>query len=471
MANNNLGYRFTEENYSSRSQVARALGTNLIDPFWNSILSYRKEFSKVLPIQDISKFSYNVTFCERVKNDLKEIESQLERYFVSYNKQIDGSYEKSTFLHDSLKDELENVAKANNLFVNDVALNNIIAHGPKDSSYERLVNYLNALENIIAHKVVIINEDSFAELYSLVTGISELSTFYRTEEIKAPGQSVIIDRDYAGAPVSLIEGLMSSMFAFVNNASYSLVLRAAVAFYMINYVKPFLNFNEEMSILVVKEILSSSSVGGIICYAPIASLIGEKAQDIARLMKESQRTRDLTYVVDEVLNSIKNTIQSRLDLLAKLEVKGANESYLIGEDEKKIKEEFGKVKDKPVVEEIKTIEKEKPLIAEVKSIEKPAPTIKVVPKEKVIKVDEPSEKELRKAQDELLETDPMLRPSQAHFYVRHCQKGRYYTIQQFKKAEGCVYETARTSMDNLAKLGYYKREQVKNKFVYTPLIK
>ena len=34
----------------------------------------------------------------------------------------------------------------------------------------------------------------------------------------------------------------------------------------------------------------------------------------------------------------------------------------------------------------------------------------------------------------LLETDPMLRKTQAHFYARHCSVGKYYTIQQFKKA-------------------------------------
>ena len=63
----------------------------------------------------------------------------------------------------------------------------------------------------------------------------------------------------------------------------------------------------------------------------------------------------------------------------------------------------------------------------------------------------------------------MLRKTQAHFYARHCSLGKYYTIQQFKKMEKVVYETARTSMDMLAKLGYYKKEQIKNKFVYTPI--
>ena len=73
--------------------------------------------------------------------------------------------------------------------------------------------------------------------------------------------------------------------------------------------------------------------------------------------------------------------------------------------------------------------------------------------------------------NDLLEMDPMLKKSQAHFYVHHCTQGRYYTIQQFVKFEGCVYETGRTSMDDLAKLGYYRRDQIKNKFVYTPINK
>ena len=57
MATNNLGVRFTEEVYASRTQVAKALGTNLIDPFWNAIVAYRKPFTSVLPLRDIGKSS------------------------------------------------------------------------------------------------------------------------------------------------------------------------------------------------------------------------------------------------------------------------------------------------------------------------------------------------------------------------------------------------------------------------------
>ena len=83
-----------------------------------------------------------------------------------------------------------------------------------------------------------------------------------------------------------------------------------------------------------------------------------------------------------------------------------------------------------------------------------------------------SEKDLQKLTEELLETDPTLKKGQAHFYIRHREKGHFYTIEQYRKAEGCVYETARTSMDHLALRGYYRREKVNNKkFVYTPIFK
>lgn len=67
--------------------------------------------------------------------------------------------------------------------------------------------------------------------------------------------------------------------------------------------------------------------------------------------------------------------------------------------------------------------------------------------------------------------NPNLSRSQAYFYARHCTLGMSYTISQFKKEVGCAYETARTSMDNLVVLGYYRKEMLRNKFIYTPVKK
>lgn len=68
----------------------------------------------------------------------------------------------------------------------------------------------------------------------------------------------------------------------------------------------------------------------------------------------------------------------------------------------------------------------------------------------------------------LVEMNPLLKYHQALFYATHRVMGRYYSIGQFKAFNQCAYETARTSMDFLTSVGLYRKEQVKNKFVYTP---
>jgi len=79
------------------------------------------------------------------------------------------------------------------------------------------------------------------------------------------------------------------------------------------------------------------------------------------------------------------------------------------------------------------------------------------------------EKQAILLEQDLLERDPRLKKGEAKFYARHCTKGKKYTIAQYKKALRCAYETARTSMDHLAELLYYRKEKIKNKYVYIPI--
>jgi hypothetical protein len=69
----------------------------------------------------------------------------------------------------------------------------------------------------------------------------------------------------------------------------------------------------------------------------------------------------------------------------------------------------------------------------------------------------------------LVELYPNIKYTQALFYARHRTVGRFYTIGQFKDFLECAYETARTSMEFLTSIGLYRKEQLKNKFVYTPV--
>jgi hypothetical protein len=79
------------------------------------------------------------------------------------------------------------------------------------------------------------------------------------------------------------------------------------------------------------------------------------------------------------------------------------------------------------------------------------------------------ERDAVKIEEHLVEIYPTLKRGQAYFYARHCTIGKYYTIAQYKRLLGCAYETARTSMDNLVELGFYRKEKLNNKFIYTPV--
>ena len=71
----------------------------------------------------------------------------------------------------------------------------------------------------------------------------------------------------------------------------------------------------------------------------------------------------------------------------------------------------------------------------------------------------------------LLVLIPMIRKDQAYFYAHHRTEGCFYTIGQYKEYADCAYETARTSMDFLVSCGFYRKELLKNKYVYTPVTK
>lgn len=70
---------------------------------------------------------------------------------------------------------------------------------------------------------------------------------------------------------------------------------------------------------------------------------------------------------------------------------------------------------------------------------------------------------------DILASQPLLKDIQIRFYLSHRTLGHFYTIDQYKNYADCAYETARTSMDLLASVGYYEKQKAKRKFVYKPI--
>ena len=494
MAGNDLAMRFTEDKYATKNEVARELKVSSVDTFWSNILAYRSHFYHYLTVRTIEKSMLLYCGCPAINSAVNNLEVKLIRANREYalinpaSKQFRNV--KSTFDKQIINvlNEFEQLEVGDD-FIDSVLRQEVVSAIPNNML---LVNYLNALNYIKRAQVNPIDEDFLAELYSKLLGTEELTTFYRVSEDKNPENRVLIDRVYTSAPVNLIGTMMNSLFTFISSSTLSTTLKAIVAFFYINYVKPFAKYSEEVAILMAKAILAHEAFGDTIVDLPFEKLLLLPREESARIYVEVQRTSDVTYFIDYVYRFINKYCDGIFDDIANSKVSEMREDFYRVDEEVAPQPQVVLPKE-PVVETMDLFaeqaeeEEEEPAPAPVNPQPAPQPVVTnapavEAPKKKTVKVTYVQEelavayipvaldeKQAVLLEQDLLERDPELKKGEAKFYARHCTKGKKYTIAQYKKYLRCAYETARTSMDHLAELLYYRKETVKNKYVYIPI--
>ncbi|MEY3692117.1 MAG: hypothetical protein RLZZ388_288, partial [Bacillota bacterium] len=193
-------------------------------------------------------------------------------------------------------------------------------------------------------------------------------------------------------------------------------------------------FNDELSYLLFKNILVHSDYESVPCYLNIEQMMENEQYE--KRMLEVQRSGDITYLLDFILPYMHASIDQLLDQLVTIQ-----KQQLIHEQKS--------MNTTPIL----TGPSPSPLPKETAPFSASESTI--------------GEVEANRLQQHLLETHPSMKKGEAYFYARHHSLGKYYTLAQYKKLLDCAYETARTSMEHLVKLGYYRKEKYKNKYVYT----
>lgn len=495
MANNDLGVRFTESTYATKNEVSKELRISVIDGVWDKILSYRSVYNRYLPIKGVDKNQLRVCLCPTVSNKSYNVGSKLMRLINEYNKLDRINGDSKYFQQTSLIKALQNIAVKRNMVSDEEKIRGIVQG---NRSERILANYLDALKFVEKKHKNAIDIDYLAELYSVLTGNYELTSFYRKVDLEDNNTSAVISRRYKSAPAAAIESMMDGLFAFIDKQVVSSLDKGLLTYYYVEFVKPFKDYNDEIAILLAKSVLAHDILGEFAPYLPLESFLNDTSGEVNRLFDEVQATSDTTYFLTYALDSMDRLIDRLLDNLAEFSTQMIRDDFF-KLDEEKVEEEPVKeeVKPAPVVEQPKVEEAkpQEPVQTIVKEVvreiirEVPVPTpVKEEPKpvvqeKKVEKVvenkpqglavsfipPEIDEKTAQRLERHLLELDVRLKKGQAYFYARHCTLGMFYTIDQYKKAVKCVYETARTSMDQLAEFGYYKKELVGKKFVYTPV--
>lgn len=482
MGSNDIAVRFTENYYATKNEVSRELKISVIDGVWDKILSYRAPFCHYLTIRNIDKNQLRVCLCPTISSNVNTVESKLLRILAEANKLNTVNSDKQYFHQSLLVKSLQNLALTNMSYSEEEHVRKVVLGQKQD---DELQNYLNALNFIKDRYVNQIDLDFLAYLYSKVTNNTELTSFYRTSDLEDPNSRAIVSRVYKCAPVGLIEQMMSSLFNFVEKSTISPLCRALISYYYIQLVKPFANYNNEIAVLFAKAVLAHHSIGEFAAYLPLEAILNENESDLNKISTEVQMTSDVTYFLTYALKFADKEFTKLLDSLAEYS------SQIIKNDFFKIDEETPAPEVAPIPEvahapEVAPIPEPAPVV-EVAPAPKPTPIPEPVVEEKKAEVktspvvekpagiavsyipEELDEKTAQRLEKHLLELDPRLSKGQAYFYARHCTLGMYYTIDQYKKATKCVYETARTSMDKLVEFGYYHKDSFGKKFVYTPV--
>lgn len=464
MANNDLGIRFTNVIYATKNDVIRTMKISIVDNIWKQILEYRSNFNCVLSLEHIDGSHYSTCLAPMIIEKVTSLERKMTRSMVNLSKLSREG--KRKFFNESYFKILKDISLKYKLEIEDSKIRNIIANESSVVSPNEifLMHYLNVLKDIEQNYTQSIDEDLLGKIYSMLLGTEDLMEFYRTKELDNSFTKVLVNKMYLGIPTNNIENAMNSLFTFVNNSTLSPLVKAVCALYFCYYVKPFETYSEEIGVLLFKYILAYNDLEGVAATFDLEGLLNH-TDELERVLLESQKTYDLTYIINFVSTYLDSKVSDVLDdivLIKKDDI--VRETYsTIVENVPNIPENSDdNIEQTPKVEENR--ESPSQLNNNDALIYNKNIAITSLPEGL-------SEDEARKLENHLKELYPSLSNGQAYFYARHCTIGMKYTISQYKKCLNCAYETARTSMDGLVYLGFYSKEPLKNKYIYTPVKK
>ena len=432
---NDLAIRFTDEHYATKQDVAKTLGTAVVDALWGTIVDYRATFARILPLQAMDKQPLQIVLTPSILEKVMAFDRKMSKV-VSLLNYHQIQTELPSVFHPLLVPILTAVGKQYGASTAERSVMYILEEKDVERKAElaSVNQYYRGLKLIAKRRQTKLDEDLMGELLMLLNTTQELSMFYREKELTNRPKSLVA-RVYEAAPYQLIEPMMQTLLTTIKTLTLSPIVVATIALYYLDYIKPFEAFNDEMSFLLFKNILVHSDYESAACYLNLEQLMENEAYE--KRLLEVQQTRDITYLLDFLLQPMMTSVDQLLDRLVSMQKNAVIEEA---------KQSSPKASSYPLPS---------PLPKETKPFSSSEYTV--------------GEVEANRLQQHLLETHPSMKKGEAIFYARHHTLGKYYTLSQYKQQLECAYETARTSMEHLVKLGYYRKEKYKNKFVYTPV--
>ncbi len=478
---NDIPLRYTDENYVTKAGLKNALHMSLVDDFWKGVLSYRRNYERKVDLLNVAKANFHYTASLGVSAKINAFSAQLAAFqekMAEFEQVSPNSF--ARFERELLFPQLQIAASVGGIKADELTLKamlkGVYSEANANAKEKSLFSYLRQERKLHLSKPSS-HEDFFGESYFALLGRGDVSCFYREKDLTSIYTTALFGGGVGSyAPFGEIPRMMDSLFEFLDDASMPIALRASAGVYYCYYVRPFETQNELAALLLGKA-LFQTTLPSYSYLLPLESCL-KLTPELRDVLNQTLKDCDLTYFALHLISIASPWIEETLASISKAEKDEVAEEFL-GKPEEMEREKEGPSSSAPPIETREEGEQSAPHEAAVKPKESKVPLL--TPEEEksfsskegasAIAAPRPSysDKEVKETARYLLETNPSLSKKQALFYASHCTLGRFYTIQDFKKASRCAYETARTSMDGLSELGFYAKKQIKNKFVYTPI--
>lgn len=436
--------RFSEDSYLTIDEIRTALKTSSVDLIWEKVQAYRHLYSVSIDLPNCEDKLFSYTLTRSLVKKIIRLEREMTSLIVSFD-HLDSEAQKS-LVNDHLFAIAATYAKINSLTITNDELNNIIYNQTVEipQAFRSLRNYINLIKTYMFSDQEELTINEIASVYGQFVRKDFSGSFenlFRETDLINPDDHKEKGSHYEAAPLDKIKSMLSDLLSFLSNNEEIPLIKSSILLFYLTYIVPFNYFNEECNLILFKYLLGGKN------YKILTMLMNFEEEFLEcnslafkSAFLSSEKTLDLTYFINYVVNKVSQAIDAFTSVK---KVMFDKEVILPKKEEKKEAESFNQESPTIVVERKVAL-----------------PTLP-----EGLKADE-----IELVANSLVELYPSLKSGQAYFYAAHCVVGKYYTIAQYKKEMNVAYETARTSMDNLANLGLYKKENVKNKFVYTPVI-
>ena len=425
------GRHFSEDCYATKEEVKAVYNTENIDSIWKNILSYRSFYDEETELRDSNSLPYKICLTKSLLSKSYFLQTKLSNDMLKYV--LLPNELKNEFLITKKTETLEHTSKLLNISCSVETLRKLACNELENipSSLYALKAYCDSYS--FAMNVSEINIETIEKLNCFLCGEDE-NDYHPQYRNKDEGDVIntlnIIKNEE-------IKTHLNNLCMFLKQKNIPTILKAlSIPFYILS-VRPFEYYNEETASLLCKIFLNIEGFSTIGFSLNFESICYSTSKSFFNSLKHVESSLDLTYALIRFLD-FENQCEERIqDELKELSIKKVT-----------LSDETLNGNIKPYTD-ISIIEQNSYALPSFQA--------------------EENEEEIKAKARKLLELHPDLKKKQAHFYAGHCVIGLHYTIEQFKKEERTVYETARTSMDFLASKGFYKKELIGKKFVYSPI--